>query len=180
MTRPEGFYTEEAVFLREVVLAKAARGSLTDMWVSTAAIAWPVALSVILAILPGAPAAAAAVRVGVAAGLAQLTPGLRSPALGFSKDTAGAAVGGAIGALLGPIGAMVGSGLGVYAARALSSSASDGGPSPDELAFQSSRITTARRVFAELQDLAGEDPALFRDEVERLFEELVEDRNVVG
>jgi len=44
----------------------------------------------------------------------------------------------------------------------------------------SSRLETALRVFRDLQSIRESDPETYKDEMEHLFDDLVEDRRIVG
>ena len=171
MNRPEGFYTSQDVFLREVISAKAAKGSLTSAWATAATSTWPVALGILIPFGAGVTAAGR-----VAAGAAGLTAGF---AVRSGRASAGVTTGALLGSFLGPLGAMVRAGLGVYATRSLLSS--DGHTDREaHVAAAVSRLEAARRVFCELQELRATDLCTFQEEIEVLFDELVDDRGVAS
>lgn len=98
-------------------------------------------------------------------GLVAASAGLLAVPLGILP----AIIGGAMAAL------GIGSSKGRMLVRRLRAEADD-----DEFEEYKERIKTARRIFTELSAELEEHPELTRQEIEELFEELVEDRPLTG
>lgn len=101
---------------------------------------------------------------------------------GLSAGSAGvAAFAGGLGLLAGPVAwAIVGGVIGATAVAAAAGLKKRKTVDKDDEARETQRLRNARRVYARLQRMKVQNPTVARKQIDKLFEDLVEGRPIVG
>lgn len=172
MSRTNDFYTNETTFLRSVAEEKLKRRNLGTLWLTAAGSAWPIAAMSILK-----------------AAMVKRDENSSDPKVidldeshGTNEVNAGAMAGGlALGVapfvgfsfLLGPIGMLTG--LGVLAASRIFNEDETSIKKTKEIIKQ---ISAAKQIFHELQSIRFSNKREFEEEIEALFNDLVENKKI--
>lgn len=162
MNRSERFYTDEAVFLRSVAEERLKRKSLGILWLKAAISSWPSAASDLVS--------DAVIRKDInMENLDVISLNGRSRKA-KSSNIVGMSTLAGLGMIIAPLAFAATVGAGIYMARNIWGDDDNG---KEAIKRISNKLQRAKRAFFALQASREFDRQSFKEEIERLFEELV-------